>query len=80
MRQFAELVRIILGPSAVTDGGLLFGNPIGVLGLSVAIDERGLVRWPLPDKRAWWRAETSRGRARARARVQVGRPLLLGRL
>lgn len=57
MRQFAELVRIILGPSAVADGKLLFGNPLGVLGLSVAIDERGLVCWPLPEKRARWRAE-----------------------
>ena len=57
MRQFAELIRIILGPCAVADGKLQFGNPLGVLGLSVSIDEKGLVCWPLPDKRARWRAE-----------------------
>ncbi|CAK0869818.1 unnamed protein product [Prorocentrum cordatum] len=85
MRQFAELVRIIPGPSAVADGKLLFDNLIGVLGLSVAIDERGLVCWPLPDKRAWWRAEIAaalqegaleRGRASKLAGCarQAGRP------
>ena len=57
MCQFAELIRIILGPCAVADSKLQFGNPLGVLGLSVSIDMRGLLCWPLPDKRARWRAE-----------------------
>eukprot|EP00959_Pyramimonas_sp_CCMP1952_P033291 698720-Pyramimonas_sp.AAC.1 len=64
MRQFADPVKIILGPRAVADSVLQFGNPLGVLGLSVMTDEKDLACWPRPDKRA-------RGRAKIAAALQA---------
>lgn len=46
MECFAELVRLMLGLSAVSDKKLDFGNPLCVLGLSIEESSRGLTCFP----------------------------------
>ena len=51
---FAELVRLLLGKSAVSDRKLGFGNPLCVLGLDTEISALGMTCVPSRDKVVKW--------------------------
>ena len=56
MQFFARLVRVLLGPSAVSERKLAAGNPLEVLGVIAGIEASEIVFFPSPDKVIAWLA------------------------
>ena len=54
MQCFAELVRLLMGSSAVSDKKLGYGNPLTILGLDVEIHSQGMTCFPSKDKVLKW--------------------------
>jgi hypothetical protein len=54
MQCFAELVRLMLGTTAISEKKLGFGNPLCILGLTVQVGPSGMTCFPSADKVHKW--------------------------
>ena len=54
MMAFARLVRLLLGPTAISEHKLSCGMPLVILGLTIDINQYGVRCWPTLDKIAKW--------------------------
>ena len=54
MQCFAELVRLLMGSSAVSDKKLGYGNPLTILGLDIEVHSVGMTCFPSGDKVLKW--------------------------
>ena len=54
MQCFAELVRLLLGTTAISDRKLGFGNPLTILGMVIEVRPHGLTCFPSGDKVVKW--------------------------
>ena len=54
MQCFAELVRLMLGCTAVSDKKLGFGNPLTILGMDIEVHQLGMTCFPGGDKVIKW--------------------------
>ena len=54
MQCFAELVRLLLGDTSVSDKKLGFGNPLTILGLVVEVCPEGMTCFPGGDNVLKW--------------------------